>query len=325
MFRVAVVSIVTAVSAMVAQSAFAACPGSTPRAAVSTKTMHRDVNYGSDVRQKLDVYLPATSSGPRPAVLMFHGGSFTGGDKSAYRPLAEQFAASGVVAVSANYRFATGKSVGANVEASTDKGVLASLVDGARALQFIRCHAHELKIDPKRIVLVGNSAGASIALWVGLQQDLADPKATDAVARHSTRVLGIAGTYPQSSLDAAFWESHTFAQYAWVKLERYAAQLEMLYDLKKFDRTRFFSDHRIVDYRRRVDFVNFITHDDPELWLESVDKSGGVHSPLHVVQLRNFAESVGVKGVFSAPNAPELNMPAGEDMFSFVMRKLAGH
>ncbi len=255
---------------------------------------------------------------------MFHGGSFTGGDKSSYRSLSERFASSGVVAVSANYRFATGKSADEGVEASLDKGVLASLVDGARALQFIRCHAHDLKIDPGRVVLVGNSAGASIALWVGLQGDLADPGSVDAIGRYSTRVLGIAGTYPQSSLDAAFWESHTFVKYPWVKLERYAAQIEVLYDLKKFDRSRFFLDHRIVDYRRRVDFANFITHDDPELWLESVDKSGGVHSPLHVFQLRNFAESVGVKGVFSAPNAPELNMPAGEDMFSFVMRKLAG-
>lgn len=322
--RIITASIVAALSIFAAHPALATCSGSTPHAGPVTNTWYRDVSYGDHFRQKLDIHYPATSTGTRPAVLMFHGGGFVGGDKVAYRTLAQRFAANGVVAVTANYQYATGKSSGADVEASPDKGVLASLLDGARALQFIRCHARTLQVDPRQIVLIGDSAGASMALWLGLQPDRSDPNSPDPIARQSTRVLGIAGTYPQSSLDAAFWESRTFAQYPWVKLERYAAELELLYDLKKFDRARFFSDHRIVEYRRQVDFANFITYDDPELWLESVDKSGGVHSPLHVAQLRNFAESVGVKGVFSAPNAPELNMPAGEDMFSFVMRKLAG-
>ena len=59
----------------------------------------------------------------------------------------------------------------------------APMLDGARAIQFLRLKAKELGIDPARIAACGNSAGAGIALWAGFHDDLADPGSADPVLR----------------------------------------------------------------------------------------------------------------------------------------------
>ena len=53
--------------------------GKLPAADLVRETL--DVAYGDDAQQKLDVYLPTTSSGRRPAVVWVHGGGWTEGDK----------------------------------------------------------------------------------------------------------------------------------------------------------------------------------------------------------------------------------------------------
>ena len=35
---------------------------------------HRDLAYGSDPRQKLDIYVPAGAKGPMPVLLFLYGG-----------------------------------------------------------------------------------------------------------------------------------------------------------------------------------------------------------------------------------------------------------
>src|SRR3546814_16866309 len=41
----------------------------------------RDLSYGDDERQQLDVYTPGRA-GSRPVVLFVHGGAFTGGERN---------------------------------------------------------------------------------------------------------------------------------------------------------------------------------------------------------------------------------------------------
>jgi acetyl esterase len=81
------------------------------------------------------------------------------------------------------------------------------MLDGARAIQFLRHKAAELGIDPDRIAASGSSAGAGIALWVAFHDDLADPKSPDPVAQRSSRVccLGVDGA--QTSYDPRFIKS----------------------------------------------------------------------------------------------------------------------
>ena len=44
-------------------------------------------------------------------------------------------------------------------------------------------NAGQWGIDPERIALYGDSAGAGMSVWIGLQDDMADPDNTDPVLR----------------------------------------------------------------------------------------------------------------------------------------------
>jgi acetyl esterase len=155
-----------------------------------------NIRYGPHDRNVLDLWKAKPSSGsdgPTPVVIFFHGGGFRTGDKlTVPARLIEQCLAAGISVASANYRL------------SATAAFPAPMLDGARAIQFVRKNAGELRIDPERIAAAGSSAGAGIALWVGFHDDLADPASDDAVARQSSRVtcLGVDGA--QTSYDPRF-------------------------------------------------------------------------------------------------------------------------
>ena len=158
-----------------------------------------DVRYGPHERNLLDIWKAKPrpgQTGPTPVVVYFHGGGFRGGDKSSVPAwLVIKCLDAGISVASANYRL------------SQTAAFPAPMLDGARAIQFVRYKAAELGIDPDRIAASGNSAGAGIALWVGFHDDLADPTSGDAVERASSRVccLGVDGA--QTSYDPRFIKS----------------------------------------------------------------------------------------------------------------------
>ncbi len=151
-----------------------------------------DVAYGPHARNVLDLW-QAAAPGPTPVLVFFHGGSFKAGDKANVltRPIFAECLQAGIAVVSANYRF------------SSDAPFPAPMHDGARAVQFVRAKAREWNLDPARIAVSGSSAGATLALWIALHDDLADPSSADPIARFSTRVAcacphsGTAGLEPE--------------------------------------------------------------------------------------------------------------------------------
>jgi acetyl esterase len=152
----------------------------------------RNVAYGPHERHVLDLWL---TEGPKPAPLLifFHGGGFLGGDKWTLDPdVLERARAAGISVASANYR------------KSTHTIAPGPMVDGARAIQFLRSQADRFQIDSTRICASGNSAGAGIALWLGFHDDLADPASADPVLRESSRVTCLAVYGAQCSYDPRF-------------------------------------------------------------------------------------------------------------------------
>jgi acetyl esterase len=156
----------------------------------------KDIRYGPHHRNVLDLWQARTKPGQgagSPLVLFFHGGAFRMGDKASVsgRVIAGCLER-GISVASANYRF------------SQDAPYPAPMLDGARAIQFLRAHADEYGIDPARIAASGSSAGAGIALWVGFHDDLANPANDDPVLRQSSRVtcMGVDGA--QCSYDPRF-------------------------------------------------------------------------------------------------------------------------
>ncbi|MDO8538873.1 MAG: alpha/beta hydrolase [Opitutaceae bacterium] len=161
----------------------------------STPT-HANVRYGPHERNVLDGWR-APGDGPTPVLVFFHGGSFKAGDKSAVlaRPIFSPCLAAGITVVSANYRF------------SSDAPFPAPMRDGARVVQFVRAKAREWNIDPSRIAVSGTSAGATMALWIALHDDLADPSG-DEIARQSSRVTCASPHRGTAGLEIEYFKQH---------------------------------------------------------------------------------------------------------------------
>ncbi len=108
------------------------------------------------VELKLDIVSPAKGEGPFPSVLVIHGGAWRAGNKSDTRQVMREFAGRGYVAVSPQYRFCP------------REVFPAQLYDVKAAVRWMKQHAKEQKMDPDRIGAVGFSAGAHLALMLGV-------------------------------------------------------------------------------------------------------------------------------------------------------------
>src|SRR5262249_49157596 len=104
----------------------------------SPRPTHRDVKYGPHVRNVLDFW-EAESKAPTPVLVSIHGGGFLEGNKSISPQLLQECLDAGISVVTISYRY------------STQAIAPAPFQDGARAIQFIRAHAKEWNIDPRRI------------------------------------------------------------------------------------------------------------------------------------------------------------------------------
>ena len=119
----------------------------------------KNLSYGTDANQKLDLYLPANRTTTDTKVLMFiHGGSWNAGDKADFdtavpflRPQLQDYAL-----VNINYRLAN--------SGNSSTQFPAQINDVQAAVDFITSKASEYKINPNKIVLLGFSAGAHLAL-----------------------------------------------------------------------------------------------------------------------------------------------------------------
>ncbi|MDR3400368.1 MAG: alpha/beta hydrolase [Pandoraea sp.] len=135
----------------------------TPILAAAEKSPHveRDLAYGVNARQVLDVFEPVVASQAdragelRPAVLFIHGGAFVRGNKSVngevYDNVCHWFARQGFVAINVEYRLAD--------EAPWPGGAH----DVAQAIAWVHAHAAQWRIDPSRLFLIGHSAGGTHA------------------------------------------------------------------------------------------------------------------------------------------------------------------
>ena len=110
---------------------------------------------------KLDLYLPQ-GAGPFPLVVQIHGGAFRMGDRAFLSPIladADLFhwlPQQGFALASIDYRL------------SGEARFPAQVVDVAAALRWLRARSGELALNPARVALWGESAGAHLALMAGL-------------------------------------------------------------------------------------------------------------------------------------------------------------
>lgn len=137
--------------------------------------------YGNDPRHRLDVYRPVDAPAGAPMVVFFYGGNWTQGSRADYRFVGEALASNGIVAVVADYRL------------SPQVRWREILEDCALATRWAFDNALRLGADPRRVFLMGHSAGAYNAAMLAL-----DAQWLQARSLHPRQLagwIGLAGPY----------------------------------------------------------------------------------------------------------------------------------
>lgn len=122
---------------------------------VSAQTVKKDIPYvpGGHPRQVLDVYTPEGAKN-LPVVFWIHGGGWQTGDKAEVQVKPKAFNGKGYVFVSTNYRLLP----------AVDMGTI--IRDVATSIRWTHEHIAEYGGDPKRLFVMGHSAGAQLAAIV---------------------------------------------------------------------------------------------------------------------------------------------------------------
>ena len=158
-------------------------PDMTPRISENS-IVARDMPFAgpnSTDKQRLDVYAPRGANAA-PVVVFIHGGEWTKGDKSEVSFKPKYLNENGVIFIAANYRLS-----------GTDKHP-AQVDDVATAVKWVRDHVPEFGGDPKKIVLMGHSAGCHLVTLATL-----DP-----------RILARVGMKPSDLAGVVSWSGGAF-------------------------------------------------------------------------------------------------------------------
>lgn len=136
----------------------------------------RGIAYGDGPRRMLDVYRNTGAAGPVPLVVFLYGGSWRMGERGTYAFLATPLAARGAVVVVPDYRL------------YPEVAFPGFLDDNAQAVAWAVAHAGELGADPRRVFIVGHSAGAYNAAMLAL-----DPRWLAHAGLDRAGIAGVAG------------------------------------------------------------------------------------------------------------------------------------
>jgi dienelactone hydrolase len=298
------------------------------------------VRYGDAERNLFDIFLP-DCDGPTPLVIYIHGGGFTGGDKDGIEPdLVRSLLRACVAHAAINYTLLDVPSEEeGTASAVAQGGVLTSLKDAARALQFLRYHSASLNVDPERVALYGGSAGAGASLWLGTHDDMADAGNADPVLRESTRVKAVGALATQSTYDLLRWEEILLPITAplapvlgGTDVPTIAAFLHQTNYLLTFlgvgSVDDIYSDANVA-YRANVDLLGLMDAGDAPIFVHNFDTGFDdplnmfLHHALHALAVKARADEVGLESVAYSeePDYPLVD-PSGETLDSFLIRHL---
>ncbi len=303
-----------------------------------------DIAYGDAERNRLDIYLPEDCDGPTPLVIYIHGGGFTVGDKgSAHDSFADQireFLQSCVAYASINYTLLEVPEADESIAPAVQQGgVLTSMEDSARALQFLRYYRASFNIDAENVALYGVSAGAGTSLWLGTHDDLAQPDAEDPVLRESTRVKAVGALATQATYDLLRWEAILLpvtepleSILGGTDIPTIATTLGvtnyMLTFLAVGSVEDIYSDANEA-YRANVDMLGLMDAADAPIFVQNFTTGFDdplnmlLHHALHAHAVKARADEVGLESVAYSedPNFP-LSDPSEEGVVSFLMRHI---
>jgi acetyl esterase/lipase len=155
-----------------------------PAYAVDTAINLKDVAYGSDPGQIMDVYLPANRTGDTKVIIMVHGGAWVRGSKEDFADFVPVIKAQfpNYALVNINYRLAT----------NTSPAFPKQIEDLQNVIAFLKDNRYDYTVD-NNYAFIGASAGAHLAMLYGYKYD---------TSREVSAICNIVG--PADFLDPAY-------------------------------------------------------------------------------------------------------------------------
>jgi acetyl esterase len=169
-------------------------PETTPTELSGAETfLYRD--EGTTPPMRLFVVKPAgwQAGDRRPALIFYFGGGWTTGTPASSIFWAKFAAGLGMVGIAPDYR----------TKGRHDVPPMSSVADSRAALRWVQDHAAELGVDPRRIVVGGNSAGGHVALWTSIRH--APPGSDEKESpRHQPAALILFSTVSDTSTETGY-------------------------------------------------------------------------------------------------------------------------
>ncbi|XP_027358285.1 isoprenylcysteine alpha-carbonyl methylesterase ICME [Abrus precatorius] len=146
----------------------------------------RSIVYGDQPRNRLDLYLPADISEPKPVLIFVTGGAWIIGYKAWGSLLGLQLAERGIIVACIDYR-------------NFPQGTISDMVnDTSQGISFVINNIANYGGDPNRIYLMGQSAGAHISSCTLLDQATKEAGKEDSVSWSISQIkayFGLSGGY----------------------------------------------------------------------------------------------------------------------------------
>lgn len=172
---------------------------STYSAYINTMATHPDISIAEEFRStavkekrnlvyctlgkrnlQLDVFYPAAKNKNLGiAILFIHGGGWRTGNRTQHYALAQRLAGLGYTCFTPEYRL------------STEALYPAAIYDLKAAVRWVRSHAKEYKLDSKKLVVAGFSAGGELAAFIGSTNNNKTFEGTEGITKASSQVQAI--------------------------------------------------------------------------------------------------------------------------------------
>lgn len=147
-------------------------------------TREADIAYGTDLRQKLDLYRPDKPRADGKTVVFFYGGSWDSGSKNDYLFVAQALASNGYAVVIPDYRLYPAVRFPTFID------------DGARAVRWTAD-----RVGTDKVYIMGHSAGAHIALMLAANTSYLGTAGVDRTKLGGA--IGLSGPYDFLPLKSA--------------------------------------------------------------------------------------------------------------------------
>jgi acetyl esterase/lipase len=157
-------------------------------------TEQKNIEYGKVGNRslQLDLYTPEKISKPVPGLIFIHGGGWDGGSRDVYKPYTVSYAKKGYVAATISYRL------------SGEAPFPAAVEDAKCAVRWLRANAAKYHVDPKKIAVIGGSAGGHLSLMVGYSSDVPELEGNGGNPKVSSRVQAVVDFYGPYDLTTEF-------------------------------------------------------------------------------------------------------------------------